>query len=346
MAAPCRPTTIAGVTPVSVPMWRCQVSSQSKVWNGVQSAVCSNARQSCSIAARSVWTDERGSRAAARSATADGAARSRASRESGDEHERCSLPVPRLAAAMVKLAAQSRRFPSINRCADGKIPFGSTPCEQHIEFKRHLERSAESAGKILKSQRRPAYHSGNVNPGVCVKKASDACSLVLLVARGRAAAHAQRRARGAYRYRRLSAARVKKVGPAAERGDARAQAYSGFMYQYGRGVPQNYGLAVYWYRRAAEQGNATAQHLLGPDVRQGVGVVRPITCWPTCGSISRRRAPRASEHEDNMRLRDAVASKMSLGQLADAQYLARSAGCRSRSDDRAKAAGLHWFRVA
>jgi hypothetical protein len=28
------------------------------------------------------------------------------------------------------------------------------------------------------------------------------------------------------------------------------------------------------------------------------------------------------EHEDNIRLRDAVASKMSLGQLADAQHLA------------------------
>src|ERR1043166_1191430 len=56
---------------------------------------------------------------------------------------------------------------------------------------------------------------------------------------------------------------VKSVGPAAERGEARAQAYLGFMYQYGHGVPQNYTLAYYWYRRGAEQGNATAQHLLG-----------------------------------------------------------------------------------
>ena len=62
------PITIAGVMPPSVPMWRCQVESQSKVWNGVQSAVCSKCRHSCSIAARSVCTDSaifgRGPRAA------------------------------------------------------------------------------------------------------------------------------------------------------------------------------------------------------------------------------------------------------------------------------------------
>ena len=52
----------------------------------------------------------------------------------------------------------------------------------------------------------------------------------------------------------------------------RAQAYLGFMYQYGRGVPQNYALAAYWYRRSAEQGNAIAQHLLGLMFDKGLGV--------------------------------------------------------------------------
>ena len=65
---------------------------------------------------------------------------------------------------------------------------------------------------------------------------------------------------------------VKRIGPAAERGNARAQAYLGFMYQYGRGVAQNYALAVYWYRRGAEQGNPTAQHLLGLMFDKGIGV--------------------------------------------------------------------------
>ena len=65
---------------------------------------------------------------------------------------------------------------------------------------------------------------------------------------------------------------IKRVGPAAERGDARAQTYLGFMYQYGRGVAQNYALAAYWYRRGAEQGNPMAQHLLGLLFDKGLGV--------------------------------------------------------------------------
>ena len=134
--------------------------------------------------------------------------------------------------------------------------------------------------------------------------------------------HARSAGEGAYRTEDFPRA-VKKVGPAAERGDARAQAYLGFMYQYGRGVPQNYGLAVYWYRRGAEQGNPTAQHLLGLMYDKGLGVVSDHVLahmWLNLAA-SRTKGP---PHEDNVRLRDAVASKMSLGQLADAQYLARA----------------------
>ena len=54
---------------------------------------------------------------------------------------------------------------------------------------------------------------------------------------------------------------VKRIGPAAERGDARAQAYLGFMYQYGRGVPQNY---------ASEDLKADRETL-----RRTLGVVKP-----------------------------------------------------------------------
>ena len=44
--------------------------------------------------------------------------------------------------------------------------------------------------------------------------------------------------------------------PLAERGDAAAQTYLGFMFETGRGVPQNYTEAAMWYRRAAEQGDS------------------------------------------------------------------------------------------
>jgi TPR repeat protein len=116
---------------------------------------------------------------------------------------------------------------------------------------------------------------------------------------------------------------VKSIGPAAERGDARAQAYLGFMYQYGRGVPQNYGLAIYWYRRGAEQGNAVAQHLLGLMYDKGMGVATDHVAAYIWLNLAAARS-KGPEHEDNVRLRDAVASKMSLGQLADAQYFARA----------------------
>jgi len=114
---------------------------------------------------------------------------------------------------------------------------------------------------------------------------------------------------------------VRRIGPAAERGDPRAQAYLGFMYQYGRGVPQSYVLAIYWYRRGAEQGEPRAQHLLGLMYDKGMGVPTDHVAAHIWLNLAAART-KGAEHEDNVHLRDAVASKMSLGQLADAQYLA------------------------
>ena len=61
------------------------------------------------------------------------------------------------------------------------------------------------------------------------------------------------------------------VARAAVLGDANAQLRLGFMYEYGRGIPQDYLLAAYWYRRAAEQGNPRGQHLLGLMYDRGLG---------------------------------------------------------------------------
>jgi uncharacterized protein len=46
--------------------------------------------------------------------------------------------------------------------------------------------------------------------------------------------------------------------PLAEQGVAAAQSYLGFMFETGRGAPQNYTEAAMWYRRAAEQGDSSA----------------------------------------------------------------------------------------
>src|SRR4030065_319877 len=60
--------------------------------------------------------------------------------------------------------------------------------------------------------------------------------------------------------------------PLAEKGDAKAQHNLGVMYDYGRGVPQDYTKALKWYRSAAEHGIPEAQHNLGLMYYQGQGV--------------------------------------------------------------------------
>ena len=60
--------------------------------------------------------------------------------------------------------------------------------------------------------------------------------------------------------------------PLAEQGNAEAQAWLGWMYDIGQGVPQDYAEAVKWYRLAAEQGHAKAQNNLGNMYGTGRGV--------------------------------------------------------------------------
>jgi hypothetical protein len=59
---------------------------------------------------------------------------------------------------------------------------------------------------------------------------------------------------------------------AAEQGDASAMFNLGIMYDHGRGVPQDYAQAALWYRKAAEQGFAAAQYNLGVAYHEGQGV--------------------------------------------------------------------------
>ena len=51
--------------------------------------------------------------------------------------------------------------------------------------------------------------------------------------------------------------------PLAEQGYANAQYNLGLMYANGQGVPQDDKEAFKWYRLSAEQGNSTAQIVLG-----------------------------------------------------------------------------------
>ena len=62
-----------------------------------------------------------------------------------------------------------------------------------------------------------------------------------------------------------------KLHDAARRGDAASQLKLADEFFFGRGRPGNPALAVYWYRKAAEQGNPGAQYNLGACFEFGWG---------------------------------------------------------------------------
>jgi hypothetical protein len=65
---------------------------------------------------------------------------------------------------------------------------------------------------------------------------------------------------------------VRRFRKAAEQGMAGAQLILGGFYQFGRSVPQDYGEAARWFRKAADQGLADAQFQLGTFYQFGRGV--------------------------------------------------------------------------
>lgn len=102
--------------------------------------------------------------------------------------------------------------------------------------------------------------------------------------------------------------------PLAEQGVPAAQSYLGFMFQTGRGVPQNYTEAAMWYRRAAEQGDTLAQYSLGLLYDRGQGVPRDIVEASKWLNLATAGAPRAAR-EARARIRDAVTTKMTRGEI-------------------------------
>jgi len=109
---------------------------------------------------------------------------------------------------------------------------------------------------------------------------------------------------------------------AAEQGDPRAQTQVGLMYETGRGLPQDFMSASYWYRRAAEQGYPRAQELLGLMYDKGRGVGSNYIMAHKWLNLAASGAERG-EREYFLRLRDAVAQKMTVAEVTEAQRLAR-----------------------
>jgi hypothetical protein len=109
--------------------------------------------------------------------------------------------------------------------------------------------------------------------------------------------------------------------PLAEQGDPAAQTYLGFMFETGRGVPKNYTEAAMWYRRAAEQGDSLAQYSLGLLYDKGQGVPQDIVEANKWLNLSTAASPRRAR-EVRARIRDAVTTKMTRGEIARARLRA------------------------
>jgi hypothetical protein len=109
---------------------------------------------------------------------------------------------------------------------------------------------------------------------------------------------------------------------AAERGDPRAQTMIGFMYETGRGLPQDYMLAVAWYQRAAQQGYPRAQYLLGLMYDRGQGIAEDYVTAHTWLNLAAAGAG-GREREHYLRIRNAIGFKMTVAQTTEAQWRAR-----------------------
>ena len=105
----------------------------------------------------------------------------------------------------------------------------------------------------------------------------------------------------------------------AEQGHAEAQFNLGFVYDKGKGVPQDDKEAIKWYRLSAKQGYAYAQSNLGVMYTNGQGVLQDYVLahmwWNICGSGGKQGC---------VKFRKKVENKMTPQQIEEAQRLARN----------------------
>jgi TPR repeat protein len=127
-------------------------------------------------------------------------------------------------------------------------------------------------------------------------------------------------ARSAYAHGDFARA-VRTLTPPALRGNAAAQAMLGFMYENGFGAPQAYDAAADLYFQAAVSGNPFGQAMLGLMYDKGHGVPQDFVLAYKWMDLAAGRASRA-QRAYYLRLRNAIASKMSAYQISEGQQLA------------------------
>lgn len=105
---------------------------------------------------------------------------------------------------------------------------------------------------------------------------------------------------------------------AAHQGFAQAQHNLGVMYDEGQGVTQDYAQAVKWYRKAADQGDVGAQYNLGLMYAKGQGVIQGNIAAHMWWNIAA-----TTGHKSAVENRDIVAKQMTAATIAEAQKRAR-----------------------
>jgi len=104
------------------------------------------------------------------------------------------------------------------------------------------------------------------------------------------------------------------------KGDPRAQAYLGYLYQQGAGVAQSFRESAYWFKCAAAQGDPHGQFHLGMAYDRGEGVPLNHVQSYAWLNLATAHAPKGVRY-DWVRLRDAISAKMSLVERDQAQVL-------------------------
>lgn len=149
-----------------------------------------------------------------------------------------------------------------------------------------------------------------------------ACGLLLTIAFAAAPAKADSLASARSAFSRGDYGRaVATLTPLALRGNVEAQAMLGYLYENGFGVPQVYDAAADLYTQAAIAGNPFAQAMLGLMYDKGHGVPLDVVLAYKWMNLAAGHAGRR-QRDYYLRLRNAIASKMSPNQIAEGQILA------------------------
>ena len=147
-----------------------------------------------------------------------------------------------------------------------------------------------------------------------------ALALLALAAIGTiSAARADALSRGTAAYYRGDYNRAaRELEPVARAGNARALGLLGWLYEHGFGEPQDDPVATRLYAEGAERGDTFAQAMLGLMYDKGHGVQQDFVLAYKWLNLAAAHAPRG-QRDVFLRLRDAVASKMSPNEIVEGQ---------------------------